>query len=137
MSQSPDEEEATLLQTTAVISINEAALEALKRIESTTDEIVSEFVRTKIMPQWPGIDDNAKEVLVLHALNKTDNTLGPLVFGKDDPVLGTNADEAKRARFRTALALLCEKHMEGHATDAEFIKNATHIYTRQKSSTVT
>jgi hypothetical protein len=113
--------------------VDMCALAALRHVESTTDERVAEVIRSQVRPQWADIGALAKKILVFHALNKTDDDLGPALFGAEDPVLGTHVSSKVREAFRTALALLCEKHMQGQITDAEFVHAARQAYVRQLS----
>ncbi len=106
------------------------ALVALGYIEAATDDQVQATIRDRVRPQWGSLTHLAKEMLVLHALN-TSEELGPSLFERDDPVVLVGGEA--RSTFRAALAVLCEEHMLATRTDTEFTTEVYKLYLRLHS----
>ncbi len=86
------------------LPLDASALAALDQIEDATNAylLVPHTIRTKLRPHWADLDDLAKELIFLHALNtESDELLWPVLSA---------ATEEARQNFHIALALLCERH---------------------------
>ncbi len=89
------------------LPLDASALVALRYIEAdSTDNRVADTIRTKVWPYWGDLDDLAKEVIVLHALNTHGDSVWP------------------------ALSLLCERHVLEEIDDEKFVTSSTLAYNR-------
>jgi hypothetical protein len=97
------------------LPLDASALVALSHVGRVTDATVEEAIRTKVRPHWANLDDLAKEVILLHALN-TSTDLWRVLVGT------TTATSCEH--FKTPLALMCEKHLLEEITDEDFVMSA-------------
>lgn len=107
------------------LPLDASALVALRYIEAdSTDSRVADTIRTKVWPYWGDLDDLAKEVIVLHALNTHGDAVWPALCA------ASAADKSAREGFHMALSLLCERHVLEEIDDEKFVTSSTLAYNR-------
>ena len=93
--------------------LDASALTALAHVGCSAGPTVEEVIRAEVRPHWAALDDTAKELILLHALN-TSAALWPAV----------GIDAGVRAALGPRLAELCEAHLLEGLTNEAFIAAA-------------